>query len=222
MLPPPPARRGVDDSFVDRPTSQRLEPAQHDRVRRKAPAVAREHILTAAELRTVWRAWDQQGWPAGDFQKMLLVTGQCRSEVAGMTWSEIDLEAKFWTIPAAPHEERPPHAVPLSSMAMETIGRLPRFTAHHFLFPTRQRAAKAWAPLSSHGQAKSRCDSLIAASGHEMPAWRWHDLRRTCRSNLSRLRITSDVDEAVIGHVVPGGARCLRPPRLPSRKDRSA
>lgn len=175
-----------------------------DRVKRKSATKARVRNLTDDEIRIVWQAWGQQGWPAGDFQKLLLVTGQRRSEVAGLTWGEIDLDAKLWSIPAERMKSGRPHLVPLSTLAMEIISRLPRFTAHEFLFPTWQRATRTWGPLSSHGPAKSRCDYLVAAAGHEMAPWVWHDLRRTCRSNLSRLRVPSEVAEAVIAHAVPG------------------
>lgn len=37
-----------------------------------------------------------------------------------------------------------------------------------------------------------------------MPEWRWHDLRRTCRTGLSRLRVPEHVAELVIGHRVRG------------------
>jgi hypothetical protein len=37
-----------------------------------------------------------------------------------------------------------------------------------------------------------------------MAAWRWHDLRRTVRTNLSRLRVPDHVAEVVIGHIPQG------------------
>jgi hypothetical protein len=37
-----------------------------------------------------------------------------------------------------------------------------------------------------------------------MPAWTNHDIRRTVRSNLSRLKVSEEAREAVMAHVRPG------------------
>ena len=57
----------------------------------------RERTLSAEEIKAVWGAFDQIGYPWGPLFKMLLVTGQRRGEVAGMRWSEIDAEG--WKLP---------------------------------------------------------------------------------------------------------------------------
>ena len=38
----------------------------------------------------------------------------------------------------------------------------------------------------------------------QMPAWTNHDIRRTVRSNLSRLKVSEEAREAVMAHVRPG------------------
>lgn len=144
---------------------------------------------------------------------LLLATGARRGEVAGMSWSELDLDANLWTIPASRRKSGQVHIVPLSATALKIINQLPRFASGDFLFPAYPRrqasspaATRAWAsrPIGGFGSVKARTDALIKAAGHEMQPWRLHDLRRTCRTNLSRLRVSNDVAEAVIGHVVPG------------------
>ena len=42
------------------------------------------------------------------------------------------------------------------------------------------------------------------ASTVELAPWTNHDIRRSVRSNLSRLRIAEEVREAVLAHVRPG------------------
>jgi integrase len=44
-------------------------------------------------------ASDAIGWPFGSLAKLLLLTAQRRDEVAGMEWSELDLDKRSWTIP---------------------------------------------------------------------------------------------------------------------------
>ena len=47
---------------------------------------------------------------------------------------------------------------------------------------------------------KARVDALM---GHP-PHWTNHDIRRTVRSGLSRLKISEEAREAVLAHVRPG------------------
>jgi integrase len=171
-----------------------------ERIRRKAPQTPRDRTLTDDEIRVCWQAWTSQGWPGGEFQKLLLATGQRRGEVAGARWDEIDLAERLWVIPRERMKSGRAHAVPLSSMAMEIVDRLPRTGA--FLFPGRSGGVEV--PISSFGQIKHRADDLIREGGRELARWTFHDLRRSCRSNMSRLRIPSEVAEAVLAHVIPG------------------
>jgi integrase len=157
--------------------------------------------LTDDQIRACWAAWERQGWPGGEFQKLLLVTGQRRGEVAGARWDEIDLGDRLWMIPKDRMKSGRAHAVPLSTLAVEIIDRLPRTTAP-FLFPGRRPGVEA--AIGCFGQIKHKTDALIREAGHGLPRWTFHDLRRTCRSGLSRLRVPSEVAEAVLAHVFPG------------------
>ncbi len=44
---------------------------------------------------------------------MLALTGGRRSEVAGMAWSEIDLDKALWSLPGERTKNDRPHTVPL-------------------------------------------------------------------------------------------------------------
>jgi hypothetical protein len=61
----------------------------------KAPAVerTRERVLSDWEIALIWEASGRIGWPFGHFIKLLILTAQRRSEVAGMRRLELD-EAK--------------------------------------------------------------------------------------------------------------------------------
>ncbi len=168
------------------------------RLRKRVPELPRDRVLGDDQIRAVWAAWEQQGWPSGTFGQLLLTTGQRRLEVAGARWSEFDLDARLWTIPAERMKGGREHVVPISSLAMELLDRLPR-TSSPFLFPGRRGKA-----ISGFSVFKRRTDALIREAGHQMPAWVFHDVRRTVRSNLSRLGIGADVGEAVIAHTLGG------------------
>ena len=57
-------------------------------------------------------------------------------EAVGATWTEIDLEAKTWTIPAQRMKSRREHRVPLSEPAIGILEALPRIEGSHHLFPS--------------------------------------------------------------------------------------
>jgi hypothetical protein len=55
--------------------------------------------------------------------------------------------------------------------------------------------------LTLRALARQRGDNPAAV---ELPHWVNHDIRRTVRSNLSRLKVAEEVREAVLAHARPG------------------
>lgn len=64
-------------------------------------------------------------------------------EVIGARWSEIDVDAKTWTIPAERMKSGRPHSVPLSDRALAILDNLPRESDYVFM------GARKDAPLSN-------------------------------------------------------------------------
>jgi integrase len=91
-----------------------------------APETARDRILSDDELKAVWRAAEGIGWPFGPVTQLLALTGQRRSEVAEMRWSEVDFEAKTWTLPRSRSKNNREHVIPLSEQALAILASLPR------------------------------------------------------------------------------------------------
>jgi integrase len=56
--------------------------------------------------------------------RLLALTGQRGSEVFEMTWQEIDLAAKTWTLPASRAKNGRQHSVPLSDAAIAILQEL--------------------------------------------------------------------------------------------------
>lgn len=70
----------------------------------------------------------------------------CRtSEVLEATWTEVDLVAGIWTIPASRMKTGKEHRVPLSQAAFDLLIALPRVKGNHHLFPGARRGR----PLSN-------------------------------------------------------------------------
>ena len=79
----------------------------------------RSRALSADEIKLVWDAFGNLGHPFGPLFKLLLVTGQRRSEVAGMKWGEIT--GAGWLIPNERAKTGQGHLVPLSSLARDIL-----------------------------------------------------------------------------------------------------
>jgi integrase len=102
----------------------------------KAPATeqSRDRILTERELRDLLVAADQEGYPFGDLIKVLVMTGQRRSEVSDMRWSEVEFESCLWRIPAYRTKNKQSHAVPLAGPVVDILRALPRFLGSDYVF----------------------------------------------------------------------------------------
>src|SRR5262245_30607375 len=112
-----------------------------------------------------------------------------------MAWSEVDPDNALWVIPAHRTKSGTPHEVPLSGMAVDLLAALPRF-AGDFVFS----ANGGRAPIKGFGKFKDTIDARATA----LTNWRFHDLRRTARTNLASLGISPFIAELVIGHAQKG------------------
>jgi len=165
----------------------------------KAPTAerSRDRVLSDDELRGLWTACDAIGWPFRDLVRLLLLTGQRRDEVGKMRWSELDLDGKTWTLPRERAKNGVAHVVPLSAPALAIITALPRIGASDFVFTVTGRTA-----VSGFSNAKDRIDALLATShGQPVPAWVFHDLRRTAATGMARLGTALPAVERVLNHV---------------------
>ena len=160
-------------------------------VKPPTPEQSRDRVLGDTELSSVWRAADQLGGPFGALVKLLILTGQRRDEVARMTWSEVDLEARLWTLPKERSKNGKPHDIALSDPAVAILEALPRI-GDTFVLTTDGKSA-----ASNYHVNKKRLDALLPA---DMPSWWLHDARRTCASGMARLGINLPVIEKVLNH----------------------
>ena len=99
--------------------------------------------------------------------------------------------------PRGAHQERAPHTVPLCPLALAEL---------EAVWPARTRRAgraasaaarrRAGGGLRGFSKLKARLDALSGVAD-----WRWHDLRRTARTGMTRLGVPRDHAEAAINHV---------------------
>jgi len=101
--------------------------------------------------------------------QFLILTAARTSEVANATWSEIDLAAKNWTIPAARMKAGAEHRVPLSPQAVALLRALPREAEFVFV------GASAGKPISSMAMARTlkwlRADVVVHGFRSSFSTW---------------------------------------------------
>lgn len=161
----------------------------------KPPAkeVTRDRVLSDHELAAVWRACGEMGFPFGPLFRLMIATAQREGEVAALRWPDVELERAEWVLPREATKADRAHTVPLSDLAIEVLGTLPRLHDEALAFST-----TGLTPPSGWSRAKARLDGLSDVTG-----WRLHDLRRTAASTMARLGHPPHVVAAVLNHA-PG------------------
>jgi integrase len=168
-----------------------------DGLERPAQETSRDRVLDDRELALLWKAADRVGGPFAPVVKLLILTGQRKSEIAEGRWSEIDLDAKVWSLPPERVKNKRPHTIPLAPPALDVMASLPRIGAGSLMFTTNGKNA-----ISGFSRAKRNLDSAVAAlnEGEEIAPWAFHDIRRSVASGLQRLGIALHVIEKVLNH----------------------
>jgi integrase len=129
------------------------------------------------------------------FVRLLILTAAREMEVADIATGEVALEAGRWTIPQGRTKNGTPHTVPLCPLALAELsavwpgdGKGPALR--------RRLLGATGGGLRGFSKLKARLDALSGVRG-----WRWHDLRRTARTGMTRLGVARDHAEAAINHV---------------------
>jgi integrase len=167
-------------------------PTSH--IKARAGKIARERVLTEAELVDVWRACQDDDY--GKIIKLLILTGQRRQEIGGLEWPEINVAKRQIELPETRTKNKRSHIVPLAEPALALLKAVARHERRRHVFGD---------GLSRHGhyaEPKAALDARIAARGKRMPPWVIHDLRRTFVTHISELGFAQPhVVEAIANHV---------------------
>lgn len=166
---------------------------------RPAKPKARDRVLTENEMAALWRVVDAQAEPWRSAVKLLILTGQRKSEVFEARRAEFDLKAALWTIPAERAKNGVAHIVPLSEAAKNVLEAIEEVQGSRMLFPADGNPEN---PASGISKAVERIRAGVKAElGEDTAGWSLHDIRRTVATGLQRLGIRFEVTEAVLNHV---------------------
>ena len=155
--------------------------------------VSRDNVLSDDELKAVWKAAGTMGKPFGSIIRLLMLTAQRRGEVAGMRWTEIDLDKAEWVISLSRAKNGMENRVPLTEAALAIIKDQLRLKGSDFVFPSCRTPTTRH--VSGFSKAKRQIDEISGVT-----EWRLHDLRRTAASGMARHKISPHVVEKVLNH----------------------
>jgi integrase len=125
----------------------------------------------------------------GSLVRLLILTGQRRGEIAGLTWAEVDLDKRLISLPRERVKNDHAHEIPLSPQAVDLIEALPRNSDRYVL-------SLRGGPIGGFGKLKARLDKLCGVTD-----WVLHDTRRSAASGMARLGVGLPVIEKVLNHV---------------------
>lgn len=197
----------VDEGMIE------VNPAA--RMRKAGERKPRDRVLSHAGIKTFWHALDAMETMTGEHMaraekgrmlspatrsilRLLLLTGQRRSEVVEAEKSELDLDGKepVWTIPAARTKNGLLHRLPLCPMAAAEFRKALKAAdpKSRYVFPSPDILG---APISANAITRAMA-RLIAEL--KIPPVSPHDMRRTVGTELARLGLPVHVRALVLNH----------------------
>jgi len=160
-------------------------------LQRPSTDTPRDRVLTMEELAAIWKASALLGFPFGQYLKILMLTGQRRTEVASMRWQDVDLDAGTWIIPANETKSNRTHLVPLAKAVVDLLREAPKLGEFVFTHDGETH-------ISGYAKAKARLDAFLTAADAKVAPWRLHDLRRSAATHApaSSMAVPSGVRQA--------------------------
>ena len=136
---------------------------------------SRERVLSLAEAQAIYQAAECLGPVTCAFVRLLMLTGQRRSEISELEWGELQSDR----IEIGGHRSKngKPITTPLTEEAKAVLAALPRNNGI-FLFST----TGGLRPIGNFSRIK---DKLVDKSG--VVDWTYHDFRRTFATHLSEI-----------------------------------
>lgn len=162
------------------------------------------HLDEVAEL---WKALGDKERCKADpvtvaAMRLLILTGQREDEVAGAEWSEIDMEAGLWRIPAARTKRKRTHIVHLAPQAMailESIKPLTGDQRHTFASPVIEGQ-----PIFGRSINNALLTMFTRGKLPGVTRCHVHDFRHTLITRLPDLGFEVFVGHKIANHRLPG------------------
>ncbi len=160
----------------------------------------RDRVLTPQEVALLWRAVDTESAQWAAMYRLILLTAVRRSEASDAAKSEFVDDV--WTIPGERTKNGRPHLVCLAPMAQAAVAAaLAESRESKLLFPNGEGK-----PLNGFTRVHNRilAEMTRLNGGEAIERFNLHDLRRTARTEWSRLKIDHFVAVLLLNHTLGG------------------
>ena len=150
---------------------------------------SRDRVLSNEEITNIWKASNSLSPQFRAIIRLLILTGQRKSEVSGMKWLEVDFNENVWILPSDRTKNSKPHLVHLSNLAISELSHTAKTS--ELVFTTTGRT-----PVSGFSNVKKKIDQQSGVTN-----WRIHDLRRTFASTTTeKLGFNPHVVDLILNH----------------------
>lgn len=156
----------------------------------------RERFYSEKEIRHLWKAFDNSEDPAGSIMKILLLTGQRKTETIRMMWENIS--GNVWTIPAELAKGKRTHDVPLSDMTLSILENMKQVNGdklHVFSSPVNSDE-----PIKELKRQVDKVREFTGENDFVVDDFRLHDLRRTAATYMAKLNVERTVLGKILNH----------------------
>jgi integrase len=139
----------------------------------------------------VWHACAHDDY--GRILRLLILTGQRKSEIGNLSWSEIDFERLQIELPGSRTKNKRSHLVPLSDQAITILRTILRRLDRDLLFGQGAGGFSGWS------KSKERLDARLPTN---IASWTVHDIRRSVVTHMGERGFAEPhVVEAIVNHI---------------------
>ena len=175
-----------------------IDHAPTDGLAKENVEIPRDRALAPNEIKRLWDgvATAPMSEATRRIMRLLMITGQRRSEVAEMPVAELNLNDRLWTLPPERTKNKLRHVVPLSSLALDIIkAAIDDTKGSAFLFPTPRGNGPVDGHAVSTAMRRTR-DTLVFE-----PPIRTHDFRRTVTSQMAEMGVAESTIARVLNQI---------------------
>lgn len=158
---------------------------------------SRERFLTREEIERLLAAIEASTPTVRDFVVVCLYTGARSGNVRSMCWSEVDLDAGVWTVPAEKSKNGRSLRVHLSEKVVTVLASREHIEGTDYVFPMRPGGGGRYVDTPMVQPRKYWLKVCASAGLTDVTI---HDLRRTLGSHLAMSGVSMAVVAKVLGH----------------------
>jgi integrase len=160
---------------------------------------SRERVLTNEELKAVWNAAGKLGGPYGGVVRLLILSAQRLSEIANLTWAEVNFGKRQIVLPGARTKNERPHIVAINDLALEILEKAKEKkveSGEGLIFTLTGGRLNGWSKF------RGRLYEAVEEALEKKPErWTLHDIRRSTATHMAEdLKITPHVIDKILNH----------------------